>query len=63
MSRSTLGFLNEMAFQIRYQVERNGGLDRTETAAINRQLRRTLYNKGDFVYLLDFVAQRLAVRD
>ena len=61
-SRSILGFMNEMAFHVRYHVERHGGLDHTESAAINQQLRRTLHNKGDYVYPLDLVAQRLAAR-
>ena len=62
-SRNVLGFMNEMAFQVRYNVERNGGLDRCETGTINHQLRRTLHNKGEYVFPLDLVAQLLAGRD
>ena len=61
-SRSILGFMNEMAFQVRYQVERNGGLDQCETGLINHQLRRTAHNRGEYVFPLDLVAQLLAAR-
>jgi hypothetical protein len=62
-SRSTLGFMNEMAFHLRYQVERDGGVDRCDSGQINQQLRRTPYKKGDYVFPLDLVAQLLAARD
>ena len=55
--------MNEMAFQVRYHVERNGRLDRCETSTINHQLRGTLHNKGEHVFPLDLVAQLLAARD
>jgi hypothetical protein len=57
-SRSTLGFMNDMAVHLRYQAVRAGGLDRCDTEALNRQLRRTLHNHGGYVTSLDLVAQR-----
>ena len=62
-SRSILGFMTEMAFEIRHHVAHSGGLDRCETGAVNHQLRRTLRNKGEYVLPIELVAQLLAARD
>jgi len=62
-SRSTLGFMTEMAFEIRHHVDYSGGLDHSETGVINHQLRRMLRNKGEYVLPIELVAQMLAERD
>lgn len=56
-SRSVLGFMNEMAFQIRWQAEGVGGLEYRDPRAINRQMRRTLYSKDGYTEPLDLVAR------
>ena len=61
-SRRTLGFMNEMAIHLRYQVAGVGGLDRCDTSVLNHQLRRTLHNRGGYVYPIELVTQRLVVR-
>ena len=61
-SRSTLGFMNEMAVHLRYQVANAGGLNRCDISALNHHLRRTLHNRGGYVYPIELVAQRLAAR-
>ena len=59
-SRSTLGFMNEMAVQLGYQVADAGGLSHYNISALNHHLRRTLHNHGGYVYPIELVAQRLA---
>jgi len=59
-SRRTLGFMNEMAVHIRFEVAAAGGLSNCDVGALNQQLRRTLHNRGGYVYPIDLVAQRLA---
>lgn len=61
-SRSTLGFMNEMVWSIRYQVASAGGLDRCEGGAVNHQLRRMPHNRGGYLFPIEQVAQRLAGR-
>ena len=61
-SRSTLGFMNEMAVHLRYQVADAGGLNHCDVSALNHHLRRTLHNRGGYVYPIELVAQRLARR-
>jgi hypothetical protein len=46
-SRSTLGFTNDIAFHIRYQIHDAGGLTHTDIGDLNHRLRRTLHNYGD----------------
>jgi hypothetical protein len=58
-SRSVLGFMNDMAEQVRYAVGSAGGLSRCDIDAVNRHLRRTPYNRGGYAYAIDLVAQRL----
>jgi hypothetical protein len=60
-SRSTLGFMNEMAAHLRYQVA-EAGLSRRDISALNLYLRRTLHNGGGYAYPIELVAQRLAAR-
>jgi hypothetical protein len=61
-SRSTLGFMNEMAVHLRYQVADADGLGHCDINALNHHLRRTLHNRGGYVYPIELVAQRLAAR-
>jgi hypothetical protein len=61
-SRSILGFMNEMAVHLRYQVADAGGLSHCDSSTLNHQLRRTLHNRGGYVYPIELVAQRLAAR-
>ena len=58
-SRSTLGFMNQMTFEIRYQVARHGGLPDCDTDDLNHQLRRTLRSRGGYTRPIDLVTQRL----
>lgn len=61
-SRSTLGFMNEMAFELRYLIADAGGLARCEIDVLNHGLRRTLRNRGEYVRPIELVAERLAAR-
>jgi hypothetical protein len=62
-SRSVLGFMNEMAFHLRYQIDYEGGLDACDIRALNHIQRRTLQNRGGvYAEPLDHVAGRLATR-
>ena len=62
-SRSVLGFMNEMAFHLRYQIELEGGLDVCDIGDLNQRQRRTLHNRGGvYAEPLDLVAERLATR-
>ena len=61
-SRSTLGFMNEMAFELRYLIADAGGLGRCEIDILNHGLRRTLRNRGEYVRPIELVAERLAAR-
>jgi hypothetical protein len=61
-SRSTLGFMNEMAFELRYLIADAGGLGRCEIDVLNHGLRRTLRNRGEYVRPIELVAERLAAR-
>jgi hypothetical protein len=59
-SRSMLGFMNQMTFEIRYRVARHGGLPECDPDNINHQLRRTLRKRGEYVHPIDLVSQRRA---
>jgi hypothetical protein len=60
-SRSVLGFMNEMAFSLRYQIDFAGELDEAVVRKLNHHLRRTLHNRGGvYAEPLDLVAERLA---
>jgi hypothetical protein len=61
-SRSMLGFMNEMALELRYDVAQAGGLSQCDIAVINHGLRRSLRNCGGYVRPIELVAQRLTVR-
>jgi hypothetical protein len=52
-SRSSLGFMTEMALQIQYAVD-DDGLQHLDVAALNRSLRRTLHQRdGRYVTPMD----------
>jgi hypothetical protein len=58
-SRSVLGFMNEMAFHARYLVDAAGGLEHSQIGEINRQLRRTPYNRGEYVWPIELAGGTL----
>lgn len=57
-SRSVLGFMNQMATDIEWQVARRGGLALADPRALNRYLQRTLRNRGGYVHPIDLVRER-----
>jgi hypothetical protein len=57
-SRSTLGFMNEMAFELRYLIADAGGLGRCDIDILNHGLRRTLRNRGEYVRPIELVARQ-----
>ena len=60
--RSTLGFINEMAFELRYHIANTDGLRRCDIDVLNHGLHRTLRNRGEYVRPIELVTQRLASR-
>lgn len=62
-SRSTLSFMNDMTYHLRYQVDAAGGLDHCDVPAINHRLQRTLHNRDGYVQPLDLVVERLLATD
>ena len=61
-SRSTLGFMNEMAFELRYLIADAGGLGRCDIDLLSHGLRRTLRNRGEYVRPIELVASQLTSR-
>jgi Domain of unknown function (DUF6933) len=61
-SRSTLGFMSEMAFELGYPIADAGGLYRCDIDVLNQRLRRTLRNRGEYVRPIELVARRLTSR-
>jgi hypothetical protein len=61
-SRSILGFMNEMAFELRYLIADAGGLGRSDIDILNHGLRRTLRNRGEYVRPIELVARQLTSR-
>ena len=59
-SRSTLGFMTEMAFELRYVIADRGGLGRCDIDVLNHGLHRTLWNRGEYVRPIELLAQRVA---
>lgn len=57
-SRSVLGFMNDMAVHVDYAVASAGGHSRCDADTISRQLRRTPYNRGGYLYPIDLVIKR-----
>ena len=58
-SRSVLGFMNEMAFHARYYVDTAGSLEHSDITAINRRLRRSPYNRGDYIWPIELAGGTL----
>ncbi|MGH3428866.1 MAG: DUF6933 domain-containing protein [Mycobacteriales bacterium] len=58
-SRGMLGFMNQMTFEIRYQVARHGGLPGCDIDDLNHGLRRTLRSRGGYVRPIDLVTHHL----
>jgi len=61
-SRSTLGFMTEMAFELGWIIADMGGLRRCDVNVLNHGLRRMLWNRGDYVRPIELVNQRLDAR-
>ena len=61
-SRSTLGFMTEMAFELGWIIEDKRGLRRSDINDLNHALRRMLWNRGDYVRPIELVHQRLEAR-
>ena len=61
-SRSTLGFMNEMAFEPRYLIAETDGLERCDIDVLNQGLRRTLRNRGEYMRPIELVVRRLTSR-
>ena len=61
-SRSTLGFMTEMAFELEWIITAKGGLRRSDINALNHALRRMLWNRGDYIRPIELVNQRLNAR-
>ncbi len=61
-SRSTLGLMNEMAFELRYFTADAGGLGRCDIDVLNHGLRRTLRNRDEYVRPIELVARQLTSR-
>jgi hypothetical protein len=61
-SRSTLGFMTEMAFELGWIIEDKRGLRRSDINDLNHTLRRMLWNRGDYIRPIELVHQRLDAR-
>jgi hypothetical protein len=62
-SRSTLGHMTQMAFEIQHIIAQAGGLDHADIADINHWLRHSLRRRdGGYTYSIDLIAERLATR-
>jgi hypothetical protein len=61
-SRSTLGFMTEMTFELGWIITDKGGLRRSDINDLNHALRRMLWNRGDYVRPIELVNQRLDAR-
>jgi hypothetical protein len=57
-SRSILAFMRDMAIHAKYRIEAMGGLERTDVAFLNRYLRRSPHNRGEYVRPLDLARER-----
>src|SRR5436309_6517446 len=57
-SRSTLGSMTEMAFELGWIISDKGGL-RSDIDELNHALRRMLWNRGDYVRPIELLKQHL----
>ena len=58
-SRSVLGSMNDLAFQIKYMVQAKGGLAMVDLAEINRQLNRIPMGAIKYNFSIDELRRRL----
>lgn len=57
-SRSTLGYMKEIALHARSQIEDEGGIDHSDMSALNHRLRRSLHNySGTYAYPIERVVE------
>ena len=56
--RSVLGYVNQIAFNCRYQIDRAGGLDAVDLAGLNGWLLRMLHSRDGYTTPLDLIAHR-----
>jgi hypothetical protein len=61
-SRSTLGFMTEMALELSWIIHDKRGLPRSDINYLNHALRRMLWNRGDYIRPIELVEQRLSAR-
>jgi uncharacterized protein DUF6933 len=61
-SRSILGFMTEMAFELGWIITDKGGLRRSDINGLNHALHRMLWNRGDYVRPIELVRRRLNAR-
>src|SRR5712692_3434735 len=61
-NRSTLGFMTEMAFELGWIITDKGGLRRADINVLNHNLRRMLWNRGEYVRPIELVNQNLNAR-
>jgi hypothetical protein len=60
-SRSTLGYMKEMAFELEWSIASDGGLDRVDIDELNQALRRQLRSHGrDYARPIELVNRHLA---
>jgi hypothetical protein len=60
-SRSTLGYMKEMAFELEWNIANDGGLDRIDIDELNHALRRQLRSHGrDYARPIELVNEHLA---
>ena len=60
-SRSTLGYMKEMAFELEWSITSDGGLDRVDIDELNHTLGRQLRSHGlDYARPIELVNQHLA---
>jgi hypothetical protein len=61
VSRSTLGYMKEMAFELGWNIADDGGLDRIDIDELNHALRRQLRSRcRDYARRIELVNERLA---
>jgi len=50
-NRSVLGSMNELAFQLEYSIQRNGGMKATNILELNHELNRIIFRTINYRYL------------
>ena len=62
-SRSTLGYMKEMTFELEWHIAHDGGLDHADINELNYALRRSLRSHGrDYARPIELVTEYLAAR-